>query len=168
MRFGPRPFMVVGTVLNALGLGWLSQISADSGYVTGILLPIILFAAGMGCLFVPLTVTAVSNVTQAESGAASGLLNVMQQVGGSLGLSILVTVFSHRHEERAEVAGLERAGDAAVAAGHRRADPVARDLDGVPDVRRVLGARAADHGVRGAHPQGGPRRRPERRAPVAA
>jgi EmrB/QacA subfamily drug resistance transporter len=93
-RFGPRPFMLVGTVLNALGLAWLSQISADSGYVTGILLPIVLFAAGMGCLFVPLTVTAVSNVTQEESGAASGLLNVMQQVGGSLGLSILVTVFA--------------------------------------------------------------------------
>lgn len=51
------------------------------------------FAAGMGCLFVPLTLTAVSGVEERESGAASGLLNVMQQVGGSLGLSILVTVF---------------------------------------------------------------------------
>lgn len=94
LRFGPRPFMIVGGVLTAVGLAWLSQISADSGYVTGILLPIILFAAGMGNLFVPLTVSAVSNVSDAESGAASGLLNVMQQVGGSLGLSILVTVFS--------------------------------------------------------------------------
>ncbi len=93
-RFGPRPFMIVGTVLNAAGLAWLSQIDAQSTYVTGILLPIILFSAGMGNLFVPLTVTAVSNVSDAESGAASGLLNVMQQVGGSLGLSILVTVFS--------------------------------------------------------------------------
>jgi EmrB/QacA subfamily drug resistance transporter len=94
LKYGPRPFMIVGGVLTAVGLGWLSQISADSGYVTGILLPIILFAAGMGNLFVPLTVSAVANVSDAESGAASGLLNVMQQVGGSLGLSILVTVFS--------------------------------------------------------------------------
>lgn len=94
LRFGPRPFMIVGGVLTAVGLGWLSQIQADSSYVTGILIPIILFAAGMGNLFVPLTVSAVSNVSAAESGAASGLLNVMQQVGGSLGLSILVTVFS--------------------------------------------------------------------------
>jgi EmrB/QacA subfamily drug resistance transporter len=94
LKFGPRPFMIVGAVLTAVGLSWLSQISADSSYVTGILLPIILFAAGMGNLFVPLTVAAVSNVSDAESGAASGLLNVMQQVGGSLGLSILVTVFS--------------------------------------------------------------------------
>jgi EmrB/QacA subfamily drug resistance transporter len=94
IKFGPRPFMLVGGVLTAVGLGWLSQISADSGYVTGILIPIVLFAAGMGNLFVPLTVSAVANVSAAESGAASGLLNVMQQVGGSLGLSILVTVFS--------------------------------------------------------------------------
>ena len=93
-KIGPRPFMIVGGVLTSLGLGWLSQIQADSGYVTGILLPIILFAAGMGCLFVPLTVSAVSNVSPSDSGAASGLLNVMQQVGGSLGLSILVTVFA--------------------------------------------------------------------------
>src|SRR4051794_33257373 len=94
LKFGPRPFMLVGSVLTAVGLGWLSQISADSSYVTGILLPIVIFAAGMGNLFVPLTISAVSNVSPAESGAASGLLNVMQQVGGSLGLSILVTVFS--------------------------------------------------------------------------
>jgi hypothetical protein len=42
---------------------------------------------------VPLTLAAVSGVRREESGAASSLLNAMQQVGGSLGLSILVTVF---------------------------------------------------------------------------
>src|SRR6195952_3470984 len=47
VRFGPRPFMLVGTLLTAVGLGWLSQIDANSSYVTGILLPIVLFAAGM-------------------------------------------------------------------------------------------------------------------------
>jgi sugar phosphate permease len=61
--------------------------------VSGILVPMLLFAAGMGFLFVPLTISAVSGVEASESGAASGLLNVTQQVGGSLGLSILVTVF---------------------------------------------------------------------------
>lgn len=53
----------------------------------------LIFGAGMGCLFVPLTITAVSGVEESQSGAASGLLNVTQQLGGSLGLSILVTVF---------------------------------------------------------------------------
>ena len=93
LKRGPKLFMVIGAALATAGLGWLSQISASSGYVEGILGPMLLFSAGMGCLFVPLTVVAVSGVRARDSGAASGLLNVMQQVGGSLGLSILVTVF---------------------------------------------------------------------------
>jgi len=43
---------------------------------------------------VPLTMVAVSGVEPAESGSASGLLNVMQQVGGTLGLAILTTAFA--------------------------------------------------------------------------
>jgi hypothetical protein len=47
----------------------------------------------MGCLFVPLTVTAVSMVRNTDAGLASALLNVGQQVGGALGLSVMTTVF---------------------------------------------------------------------------
>jgi EmrB/QacA subfamily drug resistance transporter len=93
VRIGPKPLMVTGAVLLAGGLAWLSQLSVGSGYLDSILGPILIFGAGMGFLFVPLTIVAVSGVQPSESGAASGLLNVMQQVGGSLGLSILVTVF---------------------------------------------------------------------------
>jgi EmrB/QacA subfamily drug resistance transporter len=92
-RLGPQRLMGAGAVLAAAGLAWLSQVSATSGYVDGILGPMVVFGLGMGLLFVPLTIVAVSGVSRQESGAASSLLNVMQQVGGSLGLSILVTVF---------------------------------------------------------------------------
>jgi EmrB/QacA subfamily drug resistance transporter len=92
-RLGPQRLMGTGAVLAALGLFWLSQISVTSNYVSGILGPMLVFGLGMGLLFVPLTIVAVSGVQRHESGAASSLLNVMQQVGGSLGLSILVTVF---------------------------------------------------------------------------
>src|SRR6266568_4113057 len=92
-RFGPRRLMGTGALLAAGGLAWLSQVTATSGYVDGILGPMLVFGFGMGLLFVPLTIVAVSGVSREESGAASSLLNVMQQVGGSLGLSILVTVF---------------------------------------------------------------------------
>jgi len=91
-RTGPKPFMVVGSLLCTGGMVWLTQISATSNYVTGVLGPTLVFGLGMGCLFVPLTVMAVSKVEPEDAGAASSLLNVMQQVGGSLGLSILVTV----------------------------------------------------------------------------
>ncbi|MGW4998863.1 MFS transporter [Streptomyces hydrogenans] len=90
---GPKPFMVTGSSITGLGLFWLTFIEADSSYVGGVLGPMILFGFGMGLNFVTLTLTAVSGVAPHEAGAASGLLNATQQVGGSLGLSILVTVF---------------------------------------------------------------------------
>ncbi|MFV0133232.1 MFS transporter [Streptomyces sp. HMX87] len=91
--FGPKPFMLAGSALAAVGLGWQALISSDSSYVGGVLGPMLIFGFGMGLNFVALTLTAVSGVAQHEAGAASGLLNATQQVGGSIGLAILTTVF---------------------------------------------------------------------------
>ncbi|MGW2517311.1 MFS transporter [Streptomyces sp. NPDC001617] len=91
--FGPKPFLVVGAVLAASGLAWLTQTDVHSTYAGSILGPILVFSLGMGMEFVSLTLMALSNVPVRETGAASGLLNATQQVGGSLGLSILVTTF---------------------------------------------------------------------------
>lgn len=99
--FGPKPFMIAGSALAALGLGWQALISSDSSYVGGILGPMLIFGFGMGLNFVTLTLTAVSGVAQHEAGAASGLLNAMQQVGGSIGLAILTTVFGTASKDEA-------------------------------------------------------------------
>lgn len=99
---GPKPFMLTGSALVVVGLAWQALISADSSYVGGVLGPMLLFGFGMGLNFVTLTITAVSGVAQHEAGAASGLLNAMQQVGGSLGLSILTTVFGSASKDEAE------------------------------------------------------------------
>ena len=53
----------------------------------------LVLAVGMGFLFVPLTSTAVAGVANTDAGLASALLNVGQQVGGALGLSVMTTVF---------------------------------------------------------------------------
>ncbi|MFF4183523.1 MFS transporter [Streptomyces sp. NPDC001691] len=92
-RYGPKPFMVTGAILAAGGLAWLTQTDIHSTYAGSILGPILVFGLGMGMNFVSLTLMAVSGVPPHEAGAASGMLNATQQVGGSLGLSILVTVF---------------------------------------------------------------------------
>ncbi|MFD5066148.1 MFS transporter, partial [Streptomyces sp. NPDC058394] len=101
----PKPFMVTGALSSAAGLAWLTQTDVDSTYLGSILGPMLLFALGMGLQFVSLTLMALSNVSDRESGAASGLLNTMQQVGGSLGLSILVTVFgtASRNEAKQQI-----------------------------------------------------------------
>ncbi|MDT0379168.1 MFS transporter [Streptomyces sp. DSM 42041] len=92
-RTGPKPFMVVGGLFAAAGLSWLTLTDIDSTYAGSVLGPMLLFGFGMGMEFVSLTLMAVSGVAERESGAATGLLNASQQVGGSLGLSILVTAF---------------------------------------------------------------------------
>ncbi|MET9876368.1 MFS transporter [Actinacidiphila glaucinigra] len=98
---GPKPFLVAGSALTGSGMAWLTLIDPGSSYVGGVLGPMLLFGFGMGLNFVTLTLTAVSGVAQHEAGAASGLLNAMQQVGGSLGLSILVTVFGTASRDKA-------------------------------------------------------------------
>src|SRR6266540_966149 len=92
-RFGPKPLMVGGIAVTTVGMLWLTQVSATTGYVPGLLGPLLLFGIGMGFPFVTLTLVALSEVEPRDTGAASSLVNVVQQLGGSLGLAILVTVF---------------------------------------------------------------------------
>ncbi|WP_328504791.1 MFS transporter [Streptomyces sp. NBC_00457] len=101
-KYGPKPFMVTGAILAAAGLGWLTLTDVHSTYAGSILGPILVFSLGMGMEFVSLTLMALSNVPVHETGAASGLLNATQQVGGSLGLSILVTMFGTASNNEAE------------------------------------------------------------------
>lgn len=93
-RLGARPVMVGGSVLCVAGMVWLTGASAHSGYVPMVLGPVLLFGAGTGLVAVAATFVALASVPEADSGAASGLLQAMQQVGGSLGVAVLVTVYA--------------------------------------------------------------------------
>lgn len=121
-RWGPKPFMVMGALLAAVGLGWLTLTDVHSSYLGSILGPMLVFGFGMGMQFVSLTLMAVSGVAPKEAGAASGILNATQQVGGSLGLSILVTTFgtASRNEAADQVPGFLQEGTPAQLLEFRR------------------------------------------------
>ena len=91
-RVHPRLLMVGGMSLSALALLLLGRLGQTSGYgqVVGSLIAL---AIGNGLALVPLTAAALSGVAPEDSGAGSGLINAAHQVGGSLGLAVLVTVF---------------------------------------------------------------------------
>ena len=91
-RVSSRALIAGGITLSTGGLLWLTQLSETSNYLS-VLGPLVLFGIGNGTAFVPLTTAALDGVAPEDAGAASGLVNVMQQLGGSLGLSVLVTVF---------------------------------------------------------------------------
>ncbi|MFI9155813.1 MFS transporter [Streptomyces sp. NPDC053367] len=101
-KAGPKPFLIAGTAVTTVSMVWFSQIGPDSGYASAVLGPMVLFGLGLGMTFVTLTLTAVSGIGEEQAGAASGLLNATQQVGGALGLSILVTVYGTAVRDEAE------------------------------------------------------------------
>jgi EmrB/QacA subfamily drug resistance transporter len=91
-RTGPRPLLVTGTVLSAGGFYWLSLVTTHGTYAGELLGPALTIAAGLGLLFLPLSLVSLAGVADADSGAASSLLNVGRQVGASIGLALLGTV----------------------------------------------------------------------------
>ncbi|MGH7776895.1 MAG: MFS transporter [Candidatus Dormibacterales bacterium] len=91
-RVGRRLPLTVGPLLAAVALLWLSRLGVHSTYVGGVLGPMLVLAVGMGMTFVPLMLTAVSGAAGHEAGLASALVNTGQQIGGSIGLAVLVTV----------------------------------------------------------------------------
>jgi EmrB/QacA subfamily drug resistance transporter len=91
-RIGARPLLIAGAAIASGGMFWLSRINEHSTYVGGLLGPVILTAAGLGMLFMPVTLVALNKVEERDAGLASSLVNTGQQVGGSIGLAILGTV----------------------------------------------------------------------------
>jgi EmrB/QacA subfamily drug resistance transporter len=117
-RIGTKPVVVVGMVIAAGGLYWLSRVSVDSSYVSDILPGLLTVSIGMGGVFTGLTTAANAGVDQDKAGLAAGLLNTGQQVGWALGLAILSAVAT------AETKSVLRAGDGLAQAatdGYQRA-----------------------------------------------
>jgi hypothetical protein len=102
-RLGAHRLLIIGISISTLGMLGLTQVSESSTYWS-ILLPLVVFGTGNGLAFVPLTTLSLDGVKPADAGAASGLVNAMQQVGGSLGLAVLVTVFGTASSDAARKA----------------------------------------------------------------
>ncbi|MER5409618.1 MFS transporter [Streptomyces sp. NPDC002769] len=92
-RVGAKPLLLTGMSLIVVAGAWLSRIEPGDGYTAGLLGPMILMGLGVGLSFMPLNATILAAVAPREAGAASGLLQTLQWLGGTLGLSVLVTVY---------------------------------------------------------------------------
>lgn len=93
-RIGSMLVLLTGLTLALTGMFWLSRLSDGTAFFPGIALPLALLGTGMGMALTPLTGAGIAGVAPDDAGAASGVVNVAQQLGGSLGLGILVTVFA--------------------------------------------------------------------------
>ncbi|WP_374772287.1 MFS transporter [Streptomyces sp. NBC_01310] len=91
-RFGATATVTAALLTEAGGLLWLSRISAQVSYFTGVLGPSVLIGLGLGIAFVQLTALSVEGVPRADAGLAGGLVNTTRQVGGAIGLAVLTTL----------------------------------------------------------------------------
>lgn len=91
-RFGNTKLLIVGIATTAIGMGALGFFSEQVGYALGIAVPMILMGIGQGLTLSPLTVAGVANTLPADAGAASGVVNMVHQIGGSIGMSFIVAV----------------------------------------------------------------------------
>jgi len=90
-KVGVRPLLLAGPLIAGSAFLMLSRIQPDGSYWT-VFVPLEILSVGMACLFVPMTLMVVAHVRHDEAGAASSLLNIGQQVGGSIGLAAIGTI----------------------------------------------------------------------------
>jgi len=92
LRYGARVLLTAGMAISAVGLIVFGHLTVDGTYLREILPGMVLLGVGGGWSMVTVTIFALGNVPKSESGLASGLLNASQQLGGAVGLAILVSV----------------------------------------------------------------------------
>ncbi len=93
-RFGPKPLVAAGMLLCAASLVWLTRIGVHSGYASAVLGPLMGAGLGFGFTIAPSMNTGTFGVASQDAGVASATLNTGQQIGGSIGTSLLNTIFA--------------------------------------------------------------------------
>jgi EmrB/QacA subfamily drug resistance transporter len=93
-RTGPRPLVAAGMLLGGTAAALLTRLGVHSSYAAGLLPSILLLGAGLGCIFAPVADTGTSGVPPRDTGVASATVNTGNQLGGSIGTSLLNTIFA--------------------------------------------------------------------------
>jgi EmrB/QacA subfamily drug resistance transporter len=139
-RVGSRVLIVVGLAAMGGGALLLTQVTASSGYWTGLLPALLIIGVGTGLVLPAASITAMSDVTEDRAGLASGLISTAHEIGAALGVAVFSAV-------AVAVSG-------GIAAGYRHGFGVAAAIAvglalvaavTVPVVRPAAGTRAGVH-----------------------
>jgi EmrB/QacA subfamily drug resistance transporter len=122
-RIGPKPLVATGFVVAAGAMTWFAHLGVHTAYADGVLGPLILTGAGLGMVIAPSINTGTFGVQPRDAGVASATVTVGQQLGASIGTSLLNTIFasavtSYLAAHIASGAGLGRQALAGLALAH--------------------------------------------------
>ncbi|HEY1318924.1 MAG TPA: MFS transporter [Streptosporangiaceae bacterium] len=93
-RIGPKPLVPAGMLVGAGAMVWFAQLGTHTAYVDGVLGPLILTGIGLGMVIAPSINTGTYGVAPRDAGVASATVTVGQQLGASIGTSLLNTIFA--------------------------------------------------------------------------
>ncbi len=112
-RTGAKPLVTTGMTLGVIAMLVFSRLTPGGSYATHVLPGLLIIGVGMGSIFAPAIGTATLGVAVRETGVASAMVNTSQQIGGSVGLSLLSTVsasatadYARAHARLPGVAGI--------------------------------------------------------------
>jgi EmrB/QacA subfamily drug resistance transporter len=108
-RHGERVVGSIGMAGLLTGLAWLSLLTPTSSYLGGLFGPFLLLGLGAGLTVAPLTTVIMHSAPSKQAGAASSLIQAMQQLGGAVGLAVLSTVFASTAATAGDAAGISAA-----------------------------------------------------------
>lgn len=95
-RFGPKPPLATGLGLMVVGLALLARAPVDGSLAVDVVPAMLLIGIGIGMSFMPLFLLSMSDVPESEAGISSGLITTSQEIGGAIGVAILVAVAAAR------------------------------------------------------------------------
>lgn len=93
-RYGPVRLQLIGALLLLASFVWISSAGAGDSYAAALFGPLLLNGAAAGLVFMPTTVLILGGVEPEHAGAASGLMQTMQQLGGAVGLAVIASVYA--------------------------------------------------------------------------
>lgn len=103
-RFGPRPPLMIGPAIAAVGFALFAIPGARAGYWTGFFPGVVVLGLGMAISVAPLTTTVMSSVKERQAGAASGINNAVSRAGSLFAIAVLgvvmLQIFSRQLEQR--------------------------------------------------------------------
>jgi EmrB/QacA subfamily drug resistance transporter len=144
-QFGVRPVLGSGLIMLTAGMVLLTRIGPSGSGIVYIMIPGLLTAAGIAMAIVPSTIAATQGAKEGQAGLASGLVNTSRQVGGGLGLAVLITLAT---QHSTDLIGHGQQVAAALTHGFRLAFLIGACLAGVAALMTFL-----------AVPRAGPRNR---------
>jgi len=93
-RVGPRPVVTAGLLVAGGAMAWFAQLGPHTGYAVGVLGPLVVAGLGFGMVIAPSINAGTFGVVPQDAGVASATVTVGQQLGASIGTSLLNTIFA--------------------------------------------------------------------------